>query len=519
MVTNYTDQITGSGANPTVTTGYQPRSFKYLGDYGSINGDGTTSNNAAVIAAAAANAADGPVFVPKGVFNAPGVAFLSTPKRTWGLGQIKDAAGKRAPYFTYMTQAPAVLAAAASGYDGTAFNGDLSMCQFPVQHRIAGAATLGQPVSTYLQTPEASPFFTYVTNTSGWHEGTDGIAGGRTGIGAFHTVMVQAGQGDAGCYYGNVFVTGHKVGATNFLANPAGSVLGGQIIAGEAGVYLNITELNAVDSGFDVASIHNVLNYFRENDTGALSTVWMGDRHQSKGSKKVDVAVSVSGGFRRALDTCGMIPDTDKAVITLAADQRINFNAVSSGLINWSHAPGDEYIEYNGTRSALEVAVNGCPAISNQGDTLPVNYLTTKNANTGAFPLFMADGGDTNVGLTLSTKGTGGYFYRTGGAAGPLQFQILSTALAVNRFSLSGATAGNWPIMSVVGTDANITAVFQGKGSGGAALLDGGGATKFSCNTTGVGFFATAPVAKPTGVAVTAAGVHAALVTLGLIAA
>jgi len=34
-----------------------------------------------------------------------------------------------------------------------------------------------------------------------------------------------------------------------------------------------------------------------------------------------------------------------------------------------------------------------------------------------------------------------------------------------------------------------------------------------------LGFFATAPQAKPTGVAVTAAGIHAALVTLGLIAA
>lgn len=39
--------------------------------------------------------------------------------------------------------------------------------------------------------------------------------------------------------------------------------------------------------------------------------------------------------------------------------------------------------------------------------------------------------------------------------------------------------------------------------------------------TTGcaIGFFGTAPALKPTGVAVTAAGIHAALVTLGLIAA
>jgi hypothetical protein len=38
-------------------------------------------------------------------------------------------------------------------------------------------------------------------------------------------------------------------------------------------------------------------------------------------------------------------------------------------------------------------------------------------------------------------------------------------------------------------------------------------------NATGLGFFATTPAAQPTGVAVSAAGIHAALVTLGLITA
>lgn len=36
---------------------------------------------------------------------------------------------------------------------------------------------------------------------------------------------------------------------------------------------------------------------------------------------------------------------------------------------------------------------------------------------------------------------------------------------------------------------------------------------------TTVGFYGTAPIAKQTGVAVTAAGIHAALVALGIIAA
>jgi hypothetical protein len=42
---------------------------------------------------------------------------------------------------------------------------------------------------------------------------------------------------------------------------------------------------------------------------------------------------------------------------------------------------------------------------------------------------------------------------------------------------------------------------------------------RIQMNSTGIGFFNTTPVAQPTGVAVSAAGIHAALVSLGLITA
>lgn len=44
-------------------------------------------------------------------------------------------------------------------------------------------------------------------------------------------------------------------------------------------------------------------------------------------------------------------------------------------------------------------------------------------------------------------------------------------------------------------------------------------AAHLDTNATGVGFYATAPIAKQTGVAVTAEAIHAALVALGLIGA
>lgn len=42
---------------------------------------------------------------------------------------------------------------------------------------------------------------------------------------------------------------------------------------------------------------------------------------------------------------------------------------------------------------------------------------------------------------------------------------------------------------------------------------------RITVNATGIGFFATTPAARPTGVAVTDVAIHAALVTLGLITA
>lgn len=50
-------------------------------------------------------------------------------------------------------------------------------------------------------------------------------------------------------------------------------------------------------------------------------------------------------------------------------------------------------------------------------------------------------------------------------------------------------------------------------------LTGEGGALVGATSADKVGFYGTAPVAKQTGVAVSAAGIHAALVALGLIAA
>ena len=72
--------------------------------------------------------------------------------------------------------------------------------------------------------------------------------------------------------------------------------------------------------------------------------------------------------------------------------------------------------------------------------------------------------------------------------------------------------------------------IYQSASSGGTLVFDTGSVTRFTLNSTAatfsgavtiggnVGFYNASPVAKPAGVAVTAAAIHAALVTLNLIA-
>lgn len=84
------------------------------------------------------------------------------------------------------------------------------------------------------------------------------------------------------------------------------------------------------------------------------------------------------------------------------------------------------------------------------------------------------------------------------GASGSTMAAFNWVTNSVNRFSFTTALAGASPVASATGTDTDIDWTIQGKGSKGFIAMDGAGAIKFRCNTTGVGFFAATPVAKPT---------------------
>lgn len=88
---------------------------------------------------------------------------------------------------------------------------------------------------------------------------------------------------------------------------------------------------------------------------------------------------------------------------------------------------------------------------------------------------------------------------------------------SVHAVLINPSDASDWGFSLQVQGDAHSTPIASFTTLGGVGLrvnADGGVGIDSK-----VGFFGTVPVAKPTGVAVSAAGIHAALVSLGLISA
>jgi hypothetical protein len=289
-------------------------------------GDGTTDDTAPVTSA---NTAGVPVFFSPGTYlTTLAASALNGP--FYGFGQIKDSSGnKRGAWFTQAKAAPSSLGDF-NNID-TAFNGDLSKVLLPIEHRITGVNTLGSPTTGYLYTRETSAAVIYSRNDSGHNESTSSNVGRTAGV-VIAGKIDQYGQGDHVFMSVAGFINGAKPGATNFLANPAISMVNGTFTAGAHGVFLNPFEADLQLGAFDAAAIGHVTNITRTvgdtaNGLGALTA---GYRAQSKGTYPVDAAFSASGLFKYALDTTPMTMTTDKAAIVLKQGDRIYGNSSSS---------------------------------------------------------------------------------------------------------------------------------------------------------------------------------------------
>jgi hypothetical protein len=144
-----------------------------------------------------------------------------------------------------------------------------------------------------------------------------------------------------------------------------------------------------------------------------------------------------------------------------------------------------------------------------------VNYVQVTGAATGGFASISTQGSDASVGLNIISKGALGTTFATNGSSTNIQFRVLHAASAVNRVDAVGSATGIAPVVSVSGTDTNISQVFQSKGTGAIDLAAGSsgvnisnGGTVTAITGTAGGSYTTVPtftISAPT----TAGGVQA----------
>lgn len=119
-----------------------------------------------------------------------------------------------------------------------------------------------------------------------------------------------------------------------------------------------------------------------------------------------------------------------------------------------------------------------------------VNEVTAVNAATGNSPTIAATGGDTNIALTLSGKGTGAVILGQAtstdvrlaadqpitDSSGNELLKFTKVASAVNELTLSNNSTGNHPTLSATGGDSSINITLTPKGTGTVSLPSVGGA-------------------------------------------
>jgi hypothetical protein len=94
-----------------------------------------------------------------------------------------------------------------------------------------------------------------------------------------------------------------------------------------------------------------------------------------------------------------------------------------------------------------------------------VNYLSIRNgAFAGDKVRMAAEGSDTNIALSLRSKGTGTVFFADG--AGAIIIQGAPAAGAVNYANFLNALTGNAPQIQAAGNDTNIDLNLLGQGTG-----------------------------------------------------
>ena len=307
--------------------------FSYSGVANANTTPAKTANDAALTSGRAASTAlgFGAVDVPVGTYWTS-TAPASLPP-FGGRGNVVDSAGnKRGRFFSHISSEPATK----GDYDSpeTAFNGDLSYCSFPVEHRISGTALGDAPptggggqmfdvLRAYM--PEAYPRYTFV-NASGGEKHDIFFTTAASGD---HVEMWNNSPGDVFARTARLTANAVHGSYTSPIDNgwTGGSLT--DVFAGRAGVTLMGHEVNFQDNGFDVGAVGYLIWGKRRSPPNTSYAQWVDYVAKASGGYEAhDAAFAVYGPYRMGLNLADAdYSSNDGAAIVMSADQFIYFNA------------------------------------------------------------------------------------------------------------------------------------------------------------------------------------------------
>lgn len=238
-----------------------------------------------------------------------------------------------------------------------------------------------------------------------------------------------------------------------------------------------------------------------------------------------DAATERTGGIVRAPNVVGATTNVAGADIKVAGG--IGHGNGTPGKVLLQAAPAAAGGDNPQTAATVVTIESGAVTLAASASLTMTGALSTATAvatTSAQTPIVIA--GNTDAALTARTGGTArAPDVATGGAGNVAGADITVRPGKGTGTGTPGKVLLQAAPVAAAGDNPQVPATVLTVESGAVTLADATdiaiGATtgtKIGGATSKIGFFNTTPAAKPTGVAVDAAGIHAALVTLGLIA-
>jgi hypothetical protein len=180
---------------------------------------------------------------------------------------------------------------------------------------------------------------------------------------------------------------------------------------------------------------------------------------------------AISSPNPTSLGSGAVVPVTKSVLINMPAnavnDLRASGSTGSVSVTLEPTGPGADIplsLRAKGESNVFLRNTQGIAFAANAIDALTVNYLQAQGRSTGNSPVVQSVGTDTNIGMTLSAKGTGVLNLQNGRG---IAFSAETIdASSVNYLQARGRSTGNGPRLEAVGTDTNIRMTLQAKGTG-----------------------------------------------------